>query len=125
MSELRTQIRQRTFLKGRINFNNGNASIDCVVRDMSESGARLALSHTLTLPETFDLTILGKNQTRRVKLCWRQNDSVGITFLDAAEAAPAPPPTLAALQQRIRQLEDENQTLRRLLSEALTTAAAS
>ena len=35
MSEHRKETRQRVFLKGRIVFNNGSSSFDCLVRDLS------------------------------------------------------------------------------------------
>jgi hypothetical protein len=120
MSEHRREIRQRTFLKGRIVFNKGASSMDCLVRDMSASGARLSLSETTTLPDAFELYIPQKDKTYRSTLAWRRQDSVGITFLDEAAPAPAVPPTdeassLLALVRRVSELEAENAALRRLL----------
>ena len=37
-------VRQRTFLKGKLYYDNRRGSIECVVRDMSASGARLTLA---------------------------------------------------------------------------------
>lgn len=65
MSENRKEIRQKTFLKGRILFNKGASSMDCLVRDMSASGARLALTETSTLPESFELYIPQKERSLR------------------------------------------------------------
>ena len=120
MSEHRREIRQRTFLKGRILFNKGASSMDCLVRDMSASGARLALSETTTLPESFDLYIPQKEKTYRSTLAWRRADGVGITFLDEAAPAPVPAPaenpaSLLMLMRRVGELEAENAALRRLL----------
>lgn len=128
MTENRKQIRQKTFLKGRILFNKGASSMDCLVRDMSISGARLALTETSTLPESFELFIPQKGRTYRAQLCWRRSDGIGITFLDeAAPASPvAPPPgaptgpapdaAMLALVRRISELEAENAALRRMLA---------
>lgn len=124
MSELRRETRLRTFLKGRIIFNNGNSSMDCLVRDISASGARLMLSQTATLPDGFDLIIPAKDRTHRATLRWRKADSVGVTFAEeparpipgAADATPA------VLLARIHELEAENATLRRLLKEAEVAA---
>ncbi|MCF4125415.1 PilZ domain-containing protein [Methylobacterium sp. SyP6R] len=120
MSELRRETRLRTFLKGRIVFNNGNSSMDCLVRDISASGARLMLSETATLPNGFDLIIPAKDRTHKATLRWRKADSIGVTF---AEEPARPTPagaevTPAALLARIHELEAENATLRRLLKEA-------
>lgn len=121
MSELRRETRLRTFLKGRIVFNNGNSSMDCLVRDISASGARLMLSQTATLPDGFDLIIPAKDRTHKATLRWRKADSVGVTFADEAAhpaAANASDATPAALLARIRELEAENASLRRQLQEA-------
>ncbi len=74
MSEHRREARQRVFLKGRIVFNNGSSSFDCLVRDLSSLGARLILSDATTLPQVFDLYIPQKDRTYRSTLCWRRED---------------------------------------------------
>lgn len=120
MSELRRETRLRTFLKGRIIFNNGNSSMDCLIRDLSASGARLMLSQTATLPAAFDLVIPAKDRTHKATLRWRKDDSIGVTFAeDAARPAPSlADATPAALIARIHELEAENASLRRQLKEA-------
>ena len=135
-SEHRNETRQRVFLKGRIVFNNGASSMDCLVRDFSSSGARLALSESSTLPEVFDLYIPQKDRTYRSTLRWRRADGVGITFADeAAKPASVAAPTAAAepaaednsvtvLLRRITELEAENATLRRLLTGMAQSGAA-
>lgn len=127
MSERRDQTRLRVFLKGRIHFNNGSSSIDCLVRDMSPDGARLVLSGTATLPERFDLFIPQKERTYRAALRWRREEGIGVTFDSAsqpgtvAEAPPAPAPaatesTMTVLLRRLGELEAENATLRQRLA---------
>jgi hypothetical protein len=120
MSEHRRETRQRVFLKGRITFNNGASSIDCLVRDMSSSGARLVLSETTVLPEVFDLYIAQKDRTYRATLRWRREDGVGVVFDEAGRAAAAADAavdaSLAMLLKRVSELEAENAALRRLLA---------
>ena len=125
MSEHRKETRQRVFLKGRIVFNNGSSSFDCLVRDMSSSGARLVMSDATTLPEAFDLYIPQKDRTYRATLRWRREDGIGVTFDEPARtgagSAAAPDPasteaTLAMLLKRVSELETENAALRRLLA---------
>ena len=149
MSEHRREARQRTFLKGRIIFNNGSSSMDCLVRDMSMSGARLALSQSAVLPEAFDLYIPQKEKTYRSSLRWRRSDGIGITFADTMAArAPAPSPAPVAspveepaqapepatgadpaeamlrLIRRVSELEAENAALRQTVSSILTSHTA-
>jgi len=123
MSEHRRETRQRVFLKGRIVFNNGSSSFDCLVRDMSSSGARLVMSDATTLPEAFDLYIPQKDRTYRAILRWRREDGIGVIFEDPARAQAAAAPNPAAteasvtmLLRRVSELETENAALRRLLA---------
>ncbi|MFD0937569.1 PilZ domain-containing protein, partial [Methylobacterium trifolii] len=124
-SEHRKELRQRVFLKGRITFNNGASSMDCLVRDMSGAGARLSLSETTSLPDVFDLYVPQKDKTFRSTLRWRREDGVGVTFPDET-AAPAEPPadaSITLLLRRVAELESENATLRRLLAGMAQPAA--
>ncbi|APX85166.1 pilus assembly protein PilZ [Methylorubrum extorquens] len=122
ISEKRQEPRKRTFLKGRIHFNKGASSMDCLVRDFSEMGARLELSETNTLPETFDLYIPQKEITLRSNLRWRRGDAVGVAFAEVQKAAPEPSPapstdpSLAVLLRRIAELEAENAGLRAVIA---------
>ncbi|MGU3540937.1 PilZ domain-containing protein [Methylobacterium sp. A54F] len=127
-AEHRNEVRQRVFLKGRILFNNGNSSLDCLVRDLSATGARIEASETTTLPEQFDLYIPQKDRTFRSKLRWRREDGIGITFVDDARAEAAAQPSaadasVAVLLRRINELEAENAALRRLLATLAQPAA--
>lgn len=117
-SELRRDVRKRTFLRGRIIFNAGAASMDCVIRDLSETGARLELSETSTLPEVFDLHIPNKDATLRSSMCWRRGGEVGVTFENAKRetASSASDAQSAMLVRRVAELEAENAALRSLLT---------
>lgn len=124
-AEYRHEVRQRVFLKGRISFNNGASTMDCLVRDLSPSGARIALSETSTLPEAFDLYIPQKDRTFRSILRWRREDGIGVTFENAAPARsePAAEVSVAVLLRRVNELEAENAALRRLLAGGLASSA--
>ena len=120
-SEQRQDIRKRTFLKGRILFNKGASSMDCLIRDLSETGARLELSETSTLPEVFELYIPQKDATFRSSLRWRRDGAVGIAFAEtrksaAPEPAPLPDASVSVLLRRIAELEAENAALRSVLA---------
>ncbi|GAA0270763.1 hypothetical protein LNAOJCKE_4436 [Methylorubrum aminovorans] len=128
ISEKRQETRKRTFLKGRIHFNKGASTMDCLIRDFSEMGARLELSETNTLPETFDLYIPQKEMTLRSNLRWRRGDAVGVAFAEAhkpasPEPAPATDPSIAILLRRIAELEAENAGLRSLIATMGTGSA--
>lgn len=125
-TDKRSEPRKKTFMKGRILFNAGASSMDCLIRDLSEHGAKLELTDTAILPEVFDLYILHKDTTYRSHVRWRNGGHFGVTFNNSARSeAPTPAPVdIAALERRIAELEAENTTLRSLLSKAEPATAS-
>jgi hypothetical protein len=55
MRERRQYRRGRTYLGGRLAFNNQYCMIDCLVRNMSRNGAKLVFQGTVLLPGEFEL----------------------------------------------------------------------
>jgi hypothetical protein len=106
-AEHRAAPRLRSLLAAKIIFNNGNSTLDCLVRNISESGAKLAVSTVVTLPERFDLLIPQKGTARRAQIRWRNADEIGVTFVDVSASGGAAVSNEAALRQRIRELEAE------------------
>jgi len=120
MGERRNAGRRKSFLRGLVYFDNKHGALSCLVRDLSDKGARIIFSESVTVPETFDLHILQKNQTLRAKVTWRRGDEIGLDFIAATAAAAAKPdaeakPDTAALAKRVAELEGEVASLRKLL----------
>ena len=108
-------IRQRTFLKGTIYYDNRRGSIECVVRDMSVSGARLTFDHPANVPDNVELFIPNKNQTLRGRVQRRGPNEVGIAFETERSLEPRRASDVE-LQQRIETLEAEIKALKRLVA---------
>jgi hypothetical protein len=53
--------------------------LDCVVVDISQSGARLVIDTAIELPDQF-LLMLSRNVSRRCTLIWRRERKVGVRF---------------------------------------------
>ena len=119
MDAPRTTERKRTMLGAQIIFNNRNSTMDCQVRNISPTGARLALSDTVALPEEFDLHVPQKGKTYRARLRWRNNDSIGVELVADQAPVPAPRQAQADLALRVAELETENATLRLQIIELL------
>ncbi|KAA2236414.1 PilZ domain-containing protein [Salinarimonas soli] len=75
--------RNRSLLQGKVVYNDGLASMDCVVRNQSSGGMRLVISQTVVLPNEFDLHIPKKNEIHRVRMRWRSADEVGVACVEA------------------------------------------
>lgn len=108
MLESRQAERVRTFLRARIVFNNNNSTIDCTVKNISASGAKIDVSDAVAVPEFFDLIIPQKGQTYRARIAWRDEQAIGVNFVTADQASP----NRATLDRRTEQLERENRRLR-------------
>jgi hypothetical protein len=91
----RSNKRQRTILEGRIVFNNRFSLIECAVRDLSDTGARIAFSHPITIPQEFEIEIPNKKLSRWARVVWSNGKEYGITFANApqthtsSEASPS------------------------------------
>ena len=108
--------RSRTLLAARIVYHEGSATLDCVIRNMSETGAKLGCDAGVTIPAVFDLHIIQKNVTRRASLKWQSGTELGVAFLDAPNEAETQNEE-SALHARVRELEAENRILKARLRE--------
>ena len=78
--ELRTARRQRVLKLGKILHVNNASTIDCKIRDISESGARLICGQQVAVPNEFRFVTQSDNIERDAKVMWRKGDEVGISF---------------------------------------------
>ena len=86
MIERRALVRHKTFMKGRIYFNNRLSSIDCIVRDVTDSGSRLEVSQSVALPDAFEIYLPTRNEYFHAKVKWRKGCNLGISW--NSEKAP-------------------------------------
>ena len=89
MVEARQGERVRALLRARIIFNNQNSTIDCTIKNISTSGAKIELSNTASVPADFDLEIPQRGRTYRARIVWRDAEALGVTFIeDNADREP-------------------------------------
>ncbi len=108
--------RDKSFYGGVIAFNGRRSTIDCVVRNYSCAGAKIAMSGTVLLPDSFDLTIARKEASFRARLVWRNDREAGVAFvsdgrpgvisLDAARRLQKRKAEIVRLRQRLSELSD-------------------
>jgi uncharacterized small protein (DUF1192 family) len=113
MGERRRSVRHKSFLRGCVYFNKRRGAIDCLIRDISDEGARIIFSDTVNVPDVVDLYIPQKEETLRARVQWRHGDEIGLAFPEAARAAGGKPNDELTL--RVAQLESEISALRRAL----------
>lgn len=113
MSERREIRRQKSFLHGFIYFDKRRGVMSCLIRDLSDSGARIIFSETVTIPEHVNLHIPQRDKTVRARVQWRRGDEIGLAFETTPVAAVSAQES--ELMQRIVQLETEIAELKRTI----------
>jgi hypothetical protein len=78
--ERRGTPRQRTFLGARIQLNGGLSSLDCLIRNLTGDGAKLAMSQTALVPNELILHMPKNRRTLRARIKWRDADHCGVEF---------------------------------------------
>ncbi|MGP8231059.1 MAG: PilZ domain-containing protein [Methylovirgula sp.] len=115
----RSTERIRSFLRAQITYNNRMTTIDCIIKNYSAGGARIALSDTLAVPSEFDVFIPAKQRSHHARLVWRDRDSIGVSFNNAAQSADKPTLSrdVGEGSARVSELEAQNAELRRRVNE--------
>jgi hypothetical protein len=125
MSERRGAARKKSFLRGCIYFNKRRSAIDCLIRDISDQGARLTFSDTVSVPDVVELYIPQKEQTLRARVQWRHGDEVGVAFGAAGFSHQANNTAdVGILVTRVERLETELASLRQMLKRLRAEIAA-
>lgn len=85
----------RTFLGGKILWNDGRSTVDCIVRSLSEGGSYLEVESPVGLPERFLLQIADENEVLRCRQTSASGKKIGFDILmkPAVSARPLPQPS--------------------------------
>jgi hypothetical protein len=115
MGERRNSRRSKSFLRGFVYVSRKHGALACLVRDMSENGARIIFSDQVTLPDMVDLYIPQREQTLPARVSWRKNDEIGLAFIEAEREPEVATPTAGQIAQRVALLEAEIASLHVML----------
>lgn len=83
----RGSVRRRTLKEGKLVLDDW-ATVDCVIRDLSETGARVEFSGMTEVPEQFRLLIMSANVLMPAKRAWQLGLSIGVHFTGPPKPAP-------------------------------------
>ena len=78
MDEHRIAPRRRMLKAGTIEFGGGG--IDCIVRNLSETGAALEVVTPLFIPDLFTLFIPSDQFKQPCHIVWRREKRIGVAF---------------------------------------------
>ena len=76
--ERRTGPRKTVLVSGAIEF--AGSTINCLIRDMSISGAALDVTNPNDIPERFDLVFKADGTRIPCHVIWRQEELIGVAF---------------------------------------------
>ena len=80
MIERRALVRHKTFIKGRIYFNNRLSTLDCIVRDVTANGGRIEVAGSVTLPDSFEIYLPNKDECFFAHVIWRKGNHLGVSW---------------------------------------------
>ena len=86
--ESQPPLRIRTFLKGIVYYDNRRASIECTIRDLSDTGARIAFTTLVTVPDNVELHIPQKQMTLPAQVRRRDGYEIGVSFQNQRSDEP-------------------------------------
>jgi hypothetical protein len=79
MTEKRVAPRHRVFKHGILAFSSGG-TIDCTVRSLSDTGARIDVANPVGVPGDFVLMIESDHFSRHCHSVWSRDKQIGVAF---------------------------------------------
>jgi hypothetical protein len=80
-TERRAERRRKVFKGAKLRFNGGYGALDCLVRNFSDKGARLAFGDIAAVPSRFEFRLSGAEAPVPAVVRWRGVEDVGIEFM--------------------------------------------
>lgn len=120
MLDRRTNPRERVIYGGVIATGTKDSKVDCVVRNLSGSGANIELVSSEKMPDRFSIAIPKTGRSFLAKIVWWRANRAGLEFQTSGTTGNAPHSVdleerlriserkARALKQRVRQLLGES-----------------
>jgi hypothetical protein len=116
MSDRRLSGRDKVIYGGVAEIDERGGSRNCVVRDISENGARIEFGNALRLPKKqISLTIAKKGRAFLAHIIWWRDNFVGAAF----RSEPSSELPGSDLAQRLRKSEKKKRELERRIKHLL------
>lgn len=77
--EKRLLPRRHTMIVAMIVFDSGRSRIDCVIRNLSDGGAKLEVASVKNIPQSFDL-LVPRHRPHHCRVAWRALKELGVEF---------------------------------------------
>ena len=112
--ERRAKVRQKALMTGSIRFRTRTGTLSCVVRNLSETGAKLVVTGSMWLPENFELEIQHQDIRIDARPVWRGATEMGVVFVPRRDGHghPANYAKRASDEDKVISLEAERDKLK-------------
>ena len=119
MLDRRQSPRDKVIYGGVAEIGERGATRECIVRNISEKGARIEFGNVIKLPrQQISLTTARKGRSFLAKIIWWRDNFVGVAFGSETSSEPA----VSDLEERLRQSEQKKKQLQRRIRELLDEA---
>ena len=78
--EKRLAPRRNTMINAHIVYDQGRRRMTCIIRNLSEGGAKLEVGKVIGVPATFDLITPG-HRPHACRVVWRSLKELGVHFI--------------------------------------------
>ena len=116
MLERREKAREKVIYAGIAHADDSVQSTNCVVRNLSDNGARLEFERNVPIPrEPIRLTIARKGRSFLARIIWWRDNFVGVAFSpESSYELPG-----SDLAERLRRSEKKKRELQRRINDLI------
>lgn len=118
VEQRRASPRSRTLLEGHIIYNNRLSRMECSVRDLSETGARIVFAQPVKVPAQFELQIPKRKLVRQAQVMWYDGQAHGVMFLEDAASQPVRKVPVAKSQGKVPAMKKEPASVPDIIEDA-------
>jgi hypothetical protein len=87
--------------------------MDCIVRDVTDVGARLEASESVALPDVFELYLPTKDEHFRAQVEWRKGNHLGVSWSAEQASKQGSGRSEHSMADRVAKLEHDLAVLQR------------
>jgi hypothetical protein len=114
MQDRRQIVRDKVIYGGVAETGKHGATLDCVVRNLTDQGACIEINRGTRLPEQVNLAVARKGRSYLAEVIWRQANMVGLAFRTMFTEPPE-----NDLDVRLRRSEKKKRELQRRIKQLL------
>lgn len=78
--EKRLTPRRNTAISAAVVFDHGRTQLGCIIRNLSDTGAKLEVASVKGIPQSFDLIAQG-HRPEHCRVVWRALREMGVEFI--------------------------------------------